>query len=55
LAQEVWQYLWHRGYRVASGRCYEPERAVPYYPFFELLSTAHAAASAGLRGAVAEK
>jgi transcriptional regulator with XRE-family HTH domain/tetratricopeptide (TPR) repeat protein len=55
LAQEAWQYLWYRGHRVASGRCYEPERAVPYYPFFELLRAAHAAASAALQAAVAEK
>jgi eukaryotic-like serine/threonine-protein kinase len=54
LAQEVSQYLWRRGYRVAGGRCYEPERAAPYYPFFELLSTALATASPGLRATVAE-
>src|SRR5215218_1070824 len=32
------------GYVIATGRCYEPHRSVPYYPFLEALSSLHAAA-----------
>ena len=33
LAQEVAVAARSRGFLVASGRCYEPEQSVPYYPF----------------------
>jgi class 3 adenylate cyclase len=39
LAQEVTLQVRNRGFVVACGRCYEAERALPYYPFLEALST----------------
>lgn len=42
LAQEVTAHLHHDGFLVAAGRCYEPEQAVPYYPFLDALSTTYA-------------
>ncbi|MCA1670190.1 MAG: DUF2791 family P-loop domain-containing protein, partial [Thermomicrobia bacterium] len=41
LAQEVTLKARHWGFIVATGRCYEPEQAVPYYPFLEALATLH--------------
>lgn len=38
LAQEVTTALHQRGFTVAAGRCYEPESAVPYYPFLDVLA-----------------
>jgi class 3 adenylate cyclase/tetratricopeptide (TPR) repeat protein len=49
LAQEVTLAVRNRGYLVASGRCYAPHQAVPYYPFLEALATAYAAAPSGIR------
>lgn len=49
LAQEVALETWNQGFCVATGRCYEPERTVPFYPFLEALSTAYAAAPDPLR------
>ncbi len=39
LAQEIALDAGGRGFLVASGRCYEPEQDVPFYPFLELLTT----------------
>lgn len=39
LAQEVTLHLRNRGFLVAVGRCFEPERGVPYYPFLDALAT----------------
>ena len=44
LAQEVMLRLEDGGFLVATGRCYEPEQAVPYYPFVEALGAAYEAA-----------
>ena len=45
LAQQVMFGLGDRGFRVATGRCYEPRQALPYYPFLEALTTLHASCS----------
>jgi len=44
LAQEVSLHLWRREFLVAMGRCYEPQQAVPFYPFLDALATAYVAA-----------
>jgi class 3 adenylate cyclase len=49
LAQEVTRVARNRGALVATGRCYESHRAVPYYPFLEALATLWAAAPAVIR------
>lgn len=52
LAQEVTLYVRNGGFLVASGRCYEPEENVPYYPFREALSMLYESAPAALRADV---
>ncbi|HLJ80577.1 MAG TPA: adenylate/guanylate cyclase domain-containing protein, partial [Ktedonobacterales bacterium] len=49
LAQEVTLAVRNRGFLVATGRCYEPEQAVAYYPFLEALAVAAEAAPSSLR------
>jgi tetratricopeptide (TPR) repeat protein/transcriptional regulator with XRE-family HTH domain len=39
LAQEVTLQLRDRGFLLAAGRCYEPEQAIPYYPYLDALTT----------------
>lgn len=55
LAQEICQALRSLGFLVATGRCYEPEQTVAYYPFLEALATAYSAAPADLRTSVARR
>jgi predicted ATPase len=45
LAQEVTLKAQHWGFLVATGRCYEPEQAVPFYPFLEALGAVYNALS----------
>lgn len=52
LAQEVTLAVRNRGFLVATGRCYEPEQAVAYYPFLEALAIGAEAAPADLRAAL---
>lgn len=49
LAQEVALAARNRGFLVATGRCYEPQATVAYYPFLEALHLAYAQASAPLQ------
>lgn len=49
LAQEVSLDVRNRGFFVATGRCYEPEGNVPFYPFVEALETLVEIAPAELR------
>jgi len=49
LAQEASLKARHWNFHVATGRCYEAERSVPYYPFLEALSAAYASAPAPIR------
>jgi transcriptional regulator with XRE-family HTH domain len=41
LAQQIALEAAKRGCLVVSGRCYEPEQDVPFYPFLEALATAY--------------
>ena len=50
LAQEVSVHAWERGFHVASGRCYEAQSGVPFYPFLEALGTLYEEAPEGARG-----
>jgi tetratricopeptide (TPR) repeat protein len=52
LAQEVSVEVRDRGFLVATGRCYEPERRVPYYPMLEVLPALYRVAPEGVRNAV---
>jgi tetratricopeptide (TPR) repeat protein/transcriptional regulator with XRE-family HTH domain len=49
LAQEVCVAARDRGFLVATGRSYEPQRTVAFYPFLEALSRLHAGAPAELQ------
>lgn len=55
LAQAVSLACRDRGMILATGRCYEPHREAPYYPFLEALSTLYAVASPSLRVEVQER
>jgi tetratricopeptide (TPR) repeat protein len=55
LAQEVAVAARLRGFLVASGRCYEPEQSVPYYPFIEALMSVYEAAPEHVRADVPER
>lgn len=52
LAQEVTLKARHWGFLVATGRCYEPEQAVPYYPFLEALVCVYDAAHPSIRAEI---
>lgn len=49
LAQELTLLARDRGFLVASGRCYEPQGSVPYFPFLEVLTRVYAASPASIR------
>jgi class 3 adenylate cyclase/tetratricopeptide (TPR) repeat protein/DNA-binding XRE family transcriptional regulator len=49
LAQEAMLAARNRGFLIATGRCYEPQQTVPYYPFLEAMSRAYQAAAVSLR------
>jgi class 3 adenylate cyclase/tetratricopeptide (TPR) repeat protein len=49
LAQEAMLAARNRGFLIATGRCYEPQQTVPYYPFMEAMSHAYKAATMSLR------
>lgn len=49
LAQEATLALRNRGFLVATGRCYEPQSSVAYYPFLEALQRAAAQAPLAVR------
>ncbi len=55
LAQEVTLHLHGSGFLITSGRCYEPERSIPYYPFLDVLSTLYAFASPDVRRHAAQR
>ena len=55
LAQEAMAHLSNRGYLVATGRCYEPQQPVPFYPFFDALSAAYAACPTSIRSEVGRR
>ena len=45
LAQEITRKARAQGFRVLTGRCYEPQQTIAYYPFLEALTMAMAGAS----------
>jgi class 3 adenylate cyclase len=55
LAQEVTLKVRNYGFLVATGRCYEQEQGVPFYPFLEALNTVFGAAPAGLRAEIPKR
>ncbi len=55
LAQEVTLKVRNRGFLVATGRCYEQEQGVPFYPFLEALNTVFRAAPAALRAEIPKR
>jgi tetratricopeptide (TPR) repeat protein/DNA-binding XRE family transcriptional regulator len=55
LAQEVTVAARARKYLVATGRCYEPEQSVPYYPFLGALVAVYDAAPASIRAGVPKR
>ncbi|MGH2442190.1 MAG: ATP-binding protein [Chloroflexota bacterium] len=52
LAQELTLKARHWGFLVATGRCYETEQAVPFYPFLEILASIYHASSAYIRSEI---
>jgi class 3 adenylate cyclase/tetratricopeptide (TPR) repeat protein len=52
MAQEVTLKARHWGFLVATGRCYEQEQAVPYYPFLEGLVTLYETCSPSVRAEI---
>jgi transcriptional regulator with XRE-family HTH domain/tetratricopeptide (TPR) repeat protein len=54
LAQEITLLARAQGFRVLTGRCYEPQQSVAYYPFLEALAMAAAGADAAVQEKLAE-
>jgi predicted ATPase/class 3 adenylate cyclase len=55
LAQEVTLKARNHSFVMASGRCYEPEANVPFYPFLEALATLYALATPRIRQELPER
>jgi class 3 adenylate cyclase/tetratricopeptide (TPR) repeat protein len=55
LAQEVTLIARNRGFLIAAGRCYEPQQAVPYYPFLEALAMVFAAIEPAMRARLLDR
>ena len=55
LSQEATLACRDRGFVVATGRCYEPYRSVPYYPFLEALSLLYGAAPGPARAQISTR
>ena len=55
LAQEVTLKARNHSFVMASGRCYEPESSVPFFPFLEALATLHTVAPTHIREDVARR
>lgn len=49
LAQELTLAAHARGFLVAAGRCYQPQQALPYYPFLDALGMAYTAAPVAIQ------
>jgi len=49
LAQEITLVLRNRGFLIAAGRCYEPRRSVPFYPFLDALAALYVDCPSALR------
>jgi predicted ATPase/DNA-binding XRE family transcriptional regulator len=55
LAQEITLKARVQGFRIISGRCYEPQQSVAYYPFLEALAMAAAGANPLLQAQLPER
>ena len=55
LAQEIALTARAQGFRVITGRCYEPQQTVAYYPFLEALTQAAAGAAPLIQAHLAER
>ena len=55
LAQEITRKAHAQGFRVITGRCYEPQQTIAYYPFLEALTMAMAGASPLLQTQLPER
>jgi len=53
LAQEVTLVARNRGFLIATGACYEPEHATPFYPFLDALAGLYEIAPVSVRNQVA--
>jgi predicted ATPase/DNA-binding XRE family transcriptional regulator len=55
LAQEITLKAREQGFRVVTGRCYEPQQPVAYSPFLEALALAVAGADAAVQAQVSQQ
>lgn len=55
LAQEVTLKARNHSFLMATGRCYEPEANVPFYPFLEALATLYSVAPGPIRDDLARR
>ncbi|MDA4121170.1 MAG: AAA family ATPase [Thaumarchaeota archaeon] len=55
LAQEAMLTVRNRRFLVTTGRCYEQQKSVPFYPFIDALSGAYASCPPPVRAAVASR
>jgi len=55
LAQEAALQLQARGFLIVTGRCYESDVAVPWYPFLEALALLYTAAPVAIRNTAARR
>jgi len=55
LAQEVTLKARNHGFVMASGRCYEPEASVPFFPFLEALATLYSLAPDSINTALPDR
>jgi predicted ATPase/DNA-binding XRE family transcriptional regulator len=52
LAQEAMLQARRYGFLIATGRCFEPQRLIPFHPFIEALTTLYEAAPDGSRAEI---
>ena len=55
LAQEITLKARNHSFVIATGRCYEPELNVPFYPFLETLATLYDMAPGKIRDAIPDR
>jgi transcriptional regulator with XRE-family HTH domain/tetratricopeptide (TPR) repeat protein len=55
LGQEITLRARAQGFLVLTGRCYEPQQTVAYYPFLEALALAEASADAGMKARLPQR
>src|SRR5262249_2521350 len=55
LGQEITLLARAQGFLVLSGRCYEPQQNVAYYPFLEALATAEASVDTDMKARLSKE